>query len=165
MLRNVRQMVFETNSSSTHSLSIVGANAMVSPSPSGTSGNKIVIRPGEYGWGFERLYDCWSKLSYIVTAIQYHEPGVKELIYADKPVVLEDCTYFKWLSEMVQEYTGRDIEYQQSYDKWYPHGYIDHQSMDLLDDYFVDDEVEFKNNMRDVIFNNKYQIIIDNDNH
>ena len=39
--------------------------------------------------------------------------------------------------------------------------YIDHQSMDLLDEYFEDDNNE---PLKELIFNDNYKIIIDNDN-
>jgi hypothetical protein len=35
----------------------------------------------------------------------------------------------------------------------------------MLDEYWSKNEDEFKGNMKDLIFNNKYTIIIDNDNH
>lgn len=165
MLKNIRRMVFETNSSSSHSLSIVGANNMALPRDN-TPRNVTVI-PGEYGWGYERLDDVWSRLGYIVTAIQYHDEQICPHIYSDNKdaVVIENSHYFKWLSEMTQDYIGWTLIYEKSDDQWYPHGYIDHLSVGLLEDYFVEDEAKFKENMRDIIFNDKYDIIIDNDNH
>lgn len=164
LLRVIRRRVFETNSSSTHSLSIVGASHMVSPS---YGPREIVVSPGEYGWGYERLYDPLSKLSYIVTAIQYYDQDIYTQIRSDNEdaAAINASRYFKWLSEMTEEYTGWTLTYKKSKKDWYPHGYIDHQSVDLLDDYFIDNETEFKSNMRDIIFNDKYQIITDNDNH
>jgi hypothetical protein len=48
---------------------------------------------------------------------------------------------------------------------WSPAGYIDHQSTDILDEWWSDDEGTFKDSMKDFIFNSKYGLTTDNDNH
>ena len=150
----IRKGVFETNSSSMHSVAIVGANKMLVNRLYENENEKIVVNPREYGWNGNNLTSPIEKLSYITTMIQYKN------IDSDT----ENSIYFEWLSEMVKDYTGLELIYQKQNDEYYPNGYIDHQSVDTLDSFWSDNEDEFKTNMKDLVFNEKYFIIIDNDN-
>jgi hypothetical protein len=157
-MRKIRKRVFETNSSSMHSLAIIGSDRMNKNNFSTTTVDgteKIIVESGEYGWGYESLTKPIEKLSYIVTMIPYQ----------DSMNSINESKYFKWLSEMVKDYTGYELTYQTSSSNYYEDGYIDHQSTDTLDSVWVNDEETFKSNMRDIMFNDKYFIIIDNDNH
>jgi hypothetical protein len=157
-MKKIRKRVFETNSSSMHSLAIIGSDRMSKCQLSTTiidGEEKIVVESGEYGWGYDTLTTPIEKLSYIVTMIPYHNSNVS----------ISESRYFKWLSDMVKDYTGYELSYQSSSSNYYEDGYIDHQSTDTLDDVWVNDEEEFKNNMKNIVFNDKYFIIIDNDNH
>jgi len=155
MKTNIRKSVFETNSSSMHSVAIIGSNRDSISKLYANNDNEITVYPGEYGWGYETLREPSEKLSYIVTTIA--EKNGRES--------LEDTIFFKWLDEMIFDYTGSKLFVHKSEDKYYPYGYVDHQSTDTLDDFWSVNEDVFKNNMRDLIFNDKYFIIIDNDNH
>jgi hypothetical protein len=73
--------------------------------------------------------------------------------------------WYKWLSEMVLNYCGKNIIVNPCDSDWNPAGYIDHQSTDILDDWWHDDEIEFKKSMKEFIFNSKYGFVTDNDNH
>jgi hypothetical protein len=153
---NIRQSVFETNSSSMHSVAIIGCNRPAELAFTFNSEDKIMIYPGEYGWGYEILRGPEEKLSYAITMItQRTNDGCSP----------EESIYFQWLNDMVFDYTGHYLQVVELQDKWNPYGYIDHQSIDTLDDFWSSDENVFKEKMRDFIFNDKYFIIIDNDNH
>lgn len=154
----IRKRVFETNSSSMHSVAIIGSDRMnklnlLTKIVDGEE--KIVVNSDEYGWTGDDLITPLQKLSYIVTMIKYKD-------YDEN---IENSKYFEWLSDMVKNYTGYDLVYQSYSSGYYEDGYIDHQSTDTLDKFWSDDEDKFKNNMRDLVFNDKYFIIIDNDNH
>lgn len=152
---NIRKSVFETNSSSMHSVAIIGSNHFNKSKLGSDKDNTVYIRPGEYGWGYELLKSPTEKLSYVITMIRYH----------DENHDIEDSIYFKWLSEMVLDYTGCKLKIHKLISKYYPYGYIDHRSTNTLNSFWSDQEEEFKSNMRDLIFNDKYFIIIDCDNH
>ena len=152
-MKVTRKSVFETNSSSMHSLAMIGKDRM------GTYNfeENVVIQSDEYGWSGDDLNSPLEKLSYIATMIQYK----------DCSCAVEDSKYFKWLAEMFKDYTGSNLIYA-PYDKkdeYNRDGYVDHQSTDTLDDQWSDDEDKFKSKMKDIVFNDKYFIIIDNDNH
>jgi hypothetical protein len=152
-MKVIRKSVFETNSSSMHSLVMIGKDRM------GTYnfGESVTVKSNEYGWSGDDLTSPLEKLSYIVTMIQYK----------DSSGDIAESKYFKWLTEIFKDYTGSELVYQpyDETDKYYKDGYIDHQSTDMLDGQWSDNEEEFKNNMKDIVFNDKYFIIIDNDNH
>jgi hypothetical protein len=156
-MRQIRRSVFETNSSSTHSISIISKDNY----RDGNSffGDTLDGCFGEFGWGYEKLNTVYERLSYVLTMIQYKVDNCDNL---DDVI---NSTYYKWISEMIKDYTGADLKLEEFDDDCYSLGYIDHQSTDILDDFWSDNESEFKNNMRDIIFNDKYRIIIDNDNH
>lgn len=153
-MKTIRRSVFETNSSSTHSISIIGKDNYQYPKQ-----NTIHCEFGEYGWGYDKLNTVYEKLSYVLTMIQY-KIGTSENLEE-----VQESLYYQWLSEMIKEHTGSTLEVSITGDKYYDIGYIDHQSTDTLDEYWSDIEEEFKSNMREIIFNDKYQIVIDNDNH
>jgi hypothetical protein len=148
MLKKIRKGVFETNSSSMHSVCISGTDRYTN-----FQNDTISVYTDEYGWGYDKLTSTQEKLSYVITAMQYYD-GVGEVDDLSK------STYFQWLKEMVSDYSGCELEVLGK-----DMGYIDHQSTDMLDEYWSQNEDEFKSNMKDLIFNNKYTIIIDNDNH
>jgi hypothetical protein len=147
----IRKNVFETNSSSVHSLAMVGSDRFNKYN----FGENVVVKSDEYGWSGDDLVTPIEKLSYICTMIQYKD---------DANIL--DSIYFKWLREMFKDYTGSNLIYKacDENSEYYKHGYIDHQSTDVLDDLWDNTEEVFKSNMRDVVFNEKYFIGIDNDN-
>lgn len=63
MKTQIRRGVFETNSSSTHAISIVKNGSK----PIKTS--SLVFDDGEFGWGFDIYTDTYSKASYLWEAI------------------------------------------------------------------------------------------------
>ena len=143
-MKVIRKGVFETNSSSSHSISISGEDDYYFAEE---EINELVITYGEYGWGYEVLSTINDKLSYIVTMIKEK--------YDEK--------YLDWLKDLVKEYLGAELKIEKL-NGFYEKGYIDHQSHNILDEYFLNNKEEFKEKMKDLIFNNKYSIIIDNDN-
>ena len=150
----IRKSVFETNSSSMHSVCISGGNARYADFPNGV----IEAEFEGYGWGYDELTSISEKISYVLTCMQYYDQDIRNV--AD----LKESVYFTWLSQMVHGYTGAKIEILSEDDNT-DMGYVDHQSSDMLDDYFRNDENVFKENMKELIFNPNISIVIDNDNH
>lgn len=172
MLRNVRHGVFETNSSSMHSLSM-GGSAVGGNTAGFVPGGKYVAAFGEFGWEYDQLRSAAEKLSYALTSLQYLDPTVSfqdaafKFIGEDAALaVLEGSRYFRWIRDMVKDYTGATLVVEFSGGDWYPAGYIDHQSAFLLEEegLWSGDEETFKSNMRDLVFGSAV-ITTDNDNH
>jgi len=162
-MKKIRQGVFETNSSSTHSLSLRSSRDYENFSI------PEEISFGEFGWGYDVLKSPEEKLSYVLTFIGHLERfyDIKDLKSANSK--FEEVKYIKWLKEVVKEKTGESFDIVLIDSEYYPFGYIDHQSLEPSifeeEGFWSEDGVEFKNKMKDLIFNEKYSIIIDNDNH
>lgn len=152
-MKQIRLGVFETNSSSTHSVTINGGDNIITPKFLST------IHFGEYGWDEAIYVSVEDKLSYVITLI-----GELEGIPEDLDAFLT-CKHYVWLKEMVFEHCGLELRIGPSSDTYSLLGYVDHQSLDTLEDFWSDDEVEFKTKMKDFIFNEKYGFETDNDNH
>jgi len=170
MKQVIRGGVFETNSSSMHSLSINGKDNVSHP----TLMNGYF---GEFGWGYDTYSNPEDRLSYLLTAIaqrlqisyEYSE-GNKDLFLSSK--------WFLWTNELIKDFTSNEISFnwENISTSYYCFGYIDHQSInsqkddegmyvaDILSDFWSNDKNKFKENMKEFIFNNKYEIVIDNDN-
>ena len=88
---NIRKGIFETNSSSTHSL-VINKNApanRIYEVPKNSDGS-ITIQLGEYGWEVDILSTVIEKLSYFVTQ-KLHTTNDKELYYIILNKTLEGC--------------------------------------------------------------------------
>lgn len=168
-MRKIRTGVFETNSSSSHSI------ALNTIPRSGRYNSVFGIEPdengyihaelGEFGWGYDVLYNTLDKLSYVLTiAISSMGDSIKS---AEDFYQTED---FKMIQECVKEHgvNGLIVDNVIVVNKygdrtWTEYGgYIDHQSQfgsvqGFLDAYGI--------TLEELIFTDKYNIIIDNDNH
>ena len=173
MKRQTRISVFETNSSSTHSLTI--RNGTLNNSNLYIDyDNMVEVDFGEFGWEVSDYSDQYTKLQYILTMCActegrkcitpeefYETEGFKSISNAianycncDGIRVKDDCIRTEHYN-----YDDED-EYYLSID-----GYIDHQS---VEDYSsVKDYLE-KNNISSIeefIFNDGIIVHTDNDNH
>ena len=138
-MRQVRRGMFETNSSSSHSIVLSKSKQLTGKIL--PEDGRIVIRPGEFGWGEERHTDAYTKASYCLTAWK----GVQLDI----------------LKKVIEKHTGLPvvlIERSDDFDSgdW---GYIDHQSIGMLDDV-----VKTEEDLERFIFGPS-TLVIDNDNH
>lgn len=176
MKRQIRRSVFETNSSSTHSVSISHKNSHYFNEDCLDEymdyNNKIHVTFGEFGWEIKSYYSPYKKLQYIVTMLAETEgrniSSVDELFETDG---------FKLINDAIADYcncNGIWIDSEMSIDsyewdeKTYTYlehdGYIDHQSFedyssvrDFLDDYGID--------VTQFIFDEGVCLITDNDNY
>jgi hypothetical protein len=168
----IRSNVFETNSSSMHSVAYRPKNSEVMFSPEALkekyksiTDKHISVELDEFGWGYNALRSFEEKLSYVLTSLQYYDNDVD----SDNVFSMNNSKYFKWLQELIKDTIDAELDnVDESYNgkSFYDTGaYIDHQSTDTLDDYFYIDEEEFKMKMVQLLFDDGYTIIIDNDNH
>lgn len=168
-MKVTRRAVFETNSSSTHSISISNIGALKFPT-------SIFMTFDDFGWEINTHYDAQTKLSYVLTGIQYrhgwqtHYPDnywtddvVKNSFDVLRKNAILTSKYFQWLVEMLQENSIEILDgYSSTTDDF---GYIDHQSIDVLDELWSEDEATFKSNMKNFIFNSNSYLHTDNDNY
>lgn len=167
MKRQIRRSVFESNSSSTHSLQI-SINDTWSTLEVDEFENKVITEFGEFGWEVCNYRDAATKLSYIVTMLaETHEDccSMEELYETED---------FKLINDTVAEHCHCDgiiidsniVVSEYLWDgkvhKYGDHdGYIDHQSVmsisNLLDEYGC--------TMEEFIFNTGVVLHTDNDNH
>jgi hypothetical protein len=167
-MRQIRQCVFETNSSSTHSLVVRGRGRPLSDFFLHIEDDGYVHTSfGEFGWGYDVLYGQDEKLSYLCTMAAC----------ADSSMASNDDFYknpeFQAINDVIKEKCGCRgliidtlITKKVSKDgvtSWTVFdGYVDHQSaygslQAFLDDYGV--------TIEQVIFSPAVEIIIDNDNY
>jgi len=135
-MEKVRKGVFETNSSSMHSITIAdeGIYDHIFVPENGTL--NITAR-GEYGWEQERYDSVADKLDYACILCE------------------GNARFSKMLIKVIKKHTGAK-EVNISYDD----GYIDHQSMGLGDDIFYSEEAT-----KNFIFNPNSELETGNDNY
>ena len=142
-MKTIRNNVFETNSSSSHSLCISEGTLddMIYPDEEG----KIKLVGGEFGWGYEEYNDALTKANYCTVAFLNHESNLEML----KEVIIEHtkCEEVVILAEL--------YNYRSLYNS-----YIDHQSIGE-----AADNIHSKEDLKNFIFNSNSKLIIDNDNH
>lgn len=128
MKRQIRQGVFETNSSSTHAICISKDHD--------TSNLKlpdsVLFKHGEFGWVCEKLRSVWEKASYLYEAIlgTYGENGAEEKI--------------DHVKEVLSKY-GVAYDFEPSSEEYWDDGYIDHVGVDdmpeWLENMMYDDDL------------------------
>ena len=134
MKKIVRTAVFETNSSSTHSISVAKDEMdfvmdTIYPDQDG----KILVLGCEFGWGWEKLNDSMTKLAYV---FQDQEDRRDMII------------------EVVKEQTGaEEVIFDEA------GGYIDHDGCGTADEVCYNKET-----LRNFIFNKNSWLFIGNDN-
>lgn len=137
-MKNIRSGVFETNSSSTHSIAIAedadGILDTIVPDADGT----IVFIGGEFGWSWEKFNDPMTKANYCAVDLQSNPASMT------------------MLSEVISQHTGaKRIVFSIDRDS----SYVDHQSVGTSEDAFANTEA-----LKNFIFNPKSWLFTGNDN-
>lgn len=167
-MRVIRNNVWETNSSSSHTVTVRGKRNLDNPSNMNTMENVIEISLGEYGWGGDPCYEFIEKLKYVMSMVLHTEyPSFNhydEEFVIDDSILCELDGYKIILSAINKHWKCDAIIINRKRSHYYPYGYIDHQSyedyhslQDFLDDWNVDIER--------FLFDDGVVVHIDNDNH
>lgn len=122
-----RSGVFETNSSSTHSISVstkeLNLDKLIPPK----GHKKIFSSGGEYGWEFKKYFNPKDKLDYLVTFLFQNCRSYKDFLK-----VKQTDKKYQMLKDVIYEHCGfpLSIKLPKREKKWdyYMFGYIDHQS-------------------------------------
>lgn len=140
---SIRKGVFETNSSSCHSVSI--SNDVSTTSNLDVENGVVSLDYCEYGWSGPSCRSPYDKACYAATWVRNY--GTNE--------------QFDMFLEVIRENTGAVvIEIPEGDDSYYRTGHIDHQSVDTIESYFSNKKI-----LKSFLFNDKYSVLIDNDNH
>ena len=139
MKKQIRQGVFETNSSSTHSVSIPEKiNPLFTKNTLITDiDNNIILNGGEFGWEIQDYTDALTKANYMAVAARWDDNDTQLLI------------------EVIKEETLCNDVILNLEDS-----YIDHESVGIAEFLFKSKEA-----LRDFIFNTQCILHTDNDNH
>lgn len=163
----IRSSAFETNSSSSHSMVIVGGN-FVKETLSVNSHGEVDIYGGEFGWGVEEHSDAGTKAAYCLSYLMMNQ-DVEKIESKSFKSSDENWKNFQWdfftgnekdlalLVESIHEATGCDVRFVKE-SGWDGFGYIDHQS-----DYVGKEAFESKENLIAFIFNKKSTLCINGD--
>ena len=140
-MKTIRKKIFETNSSSTHSISLaynecVRDEAMIDYSD--INNPKIILKGGEFGWEIEIYNDALTKANYCALDF-YNNEELTEL-----------------LKETIEEFMEVPVEINIDFNN----SYIDHQS-----DGTAREELCTKDDLLNFIFDPNSYLQTDNDNH
>jgi hypothetical protein len=133
-MKNIRRGIFETNSSSSHSISIVDGSGILDTIIPDDNGN-IILTGGEFGGAWERINDSLTKANYCAVDVQ------------------NDPDKLRMLRDVIMDHTGcNDVIFEIE-------GYIDHQSIGNSSKAFTSYET-----LKSCIFNPDSYIFTGNDN-
>lgn len=169
MRRQIRRNVFETNSSSTHSVSIRGRRTRTY---SDIPKHSVVIIDGTYKSGNE-IWDELGKLNFVVTMLasiieyRWEEDDIK--INSFKEMV--ELDWFQWLKEVVWEESHTRVLYicpkycdggEVDSVPYYDTTYDEYETIESIftngDESILDDEQKFKARVKDIIYNPNIEI-------
>lgn len=169
-MKLIRSGVFETNSSSAHSLAYKNEDVLRGVYESNgikdfkderyrlteipEKYKNYVLQPSfdEYGWGYDELDTPNEKLSYILTN-EYEGVNSLQKVYNGKFFV----TIVKWLQEYGLGVSIKELQL----DEWgYTDGYIDHESKFVIPKDIFND----KEDLITYLFNDDIVVYIENDN-
>ncbi|MCC5610731.1 hypothetical protein LC612_29270 [Nostoc sp. CHAB 5834] len=155
-MNKIRHSVFETNSSSSHSLTITSKNLAPMPFPRDVMREgKVYIPLGEYGWEWRRMYRLEHKLSYLFTQLLSEVPENKDAETVTQEVRNRNPR-IDTLCRIVGEHTGVQVLMVPG-----STGYIDHESQGVgIDAEFFNNEAK----LRQFLFSDKNYVQLGNDN-
>ena len=150
---NKRESIFETNSSSMHSIVVSKENRGYDYNLPLSEDGVLYVKFGEFGWGPDILKTPIDKISYYLTdnsGLTYSdiswEDGVKE--------IMEKQEVKNLINILKSKVPGfKELRLKPS-NECYRFGYVDHESSGLT----------YGEDVEDLIFNKSKIIIIDNDN-
>lgn len=134
-----RKGVFETNSSSTHAITLSDSDVFDDVPKPDSDGNIVIRCDGEYGWGIEEYHAAWVKMDYMAQQAMGNEG------------------YVITLQRVISEVVG--IPFENVIINPDVEGYIDHQSFREFNGLFHDEDA-----LKRFLFRNDSSLIISNDN-
>lgn len=134
MTIKIRKSVFETNSSSSHSLTLSQSELSSMPfSKEVLKAGTIQLQKNEYGWEWQRYYAAAEKLNYLLTQLfqeDIPDAGSPEEVTRE---LREQNPRFEQLCRVVKDHTGVEVRVTPG-----STGYIDHESVGVGLELFKD---------------------------
>lgn len=132
-MKKIRQKTFETNSSSTHSITVNLKTPLIP-----IKGADLYVPIGEFGWEYETYGDITNLLSYLYTGILLSCEDEKDNSYIEKRQHIE-----KLLAPYNINIKWQEPDFSNGY---LEEGYIDHSDeiLDFVNDMMNDDELLLK---------------------
>jgi len=156
-MRKIRRNVFETNSSSSHSIAISNKDRGYDFNLPVDEDGVLHIPFGTFGWGPHLLKTPLQKLSYYITDNCPYNNVEADIPFDETSIdVLKNKPKMKEVLDLIKEHCPQveDITFESSNSIYHPFGYVDHESVG------TSKEID----LFDLIFNNSVIIVIDNDN-
>ena len=166
MKRQIRRNVFETNSSSTHSLSISTNRKKIEYQD--IPRDSTVVLDDSFNTGTE-IFDEMGKLNFVVTMLA---SIIEATEYEDDPIKIETfeemiaLSWFRWLAEVVKEESNTEVVYDcpvqwngthVKYAPYYDTTYDEYESVEEIftdgDEWVLKDRDKFKARVKDIIYN------------
>ena len=162
-MKQIRMNVFETNSSSTHSISIYKGKF--------ETGGSIPVNGKIMSNDLLTAYDCefndeLRKLSHVIGLIAWYVDSESfNCESLDEVLNLEISKPFKWIADVVKEVRNTELIYVQSikYSPFIQPVSDDEDNIENILKCDLKDENSFKTLIKDIIFNPEY-IIYDKEN-
>jgi hypothetical protein len=155
MLIKIREGFFETNSSSTHSLSIAENKPSLTELKKEYNGKTITITGGEFGWDSKEYNAFEIKLDYIFTNLRDTDSTLKKYQKINKKLEKDLIVFLK-------NKLGVDVLVDINSDS---DCYIDHQSISLIRDELLDDNDEWDyNKLFNFLFSEESSVETSSDN-
>lgn len=159
MKRQIRRGVFETNSSSTHSISIYTAKE---PEKADIPFNSVLEVDGEKAYD-RTIFDEVSKLNYIISLLA----TIEENKYYDDEITYNKNDFsefilqprYMWLKELIKEERNTELKYKDRLKCDFPYYEVtsdDDSSIEYIlsarGKYNLDAEEQFKERCKEIIF-------------
>jgi hypothetical protein len=150
---SLRRNVFETNSSSSHSITINDNQFLMDNSLVPDENGNIILTGGQFGWQYEKFTDALTKANYV---------AVYASLYSKSDDAISTSNFNTLVKKIIKDQTGAtdvifDISDAFDAKNW---SYIDHQS-------YEDKQLEYlfsASVLRNFIFNTKSILFTGNDN-
>jgi hypothetical protein len=163
---SIRKNVFETNSSSSHSIayykSSVGIDQTIEQDYLGNTEGELHITLGRFGWAWETLDTAYRKLQYLLTNlackldcnIWYDDVSEEDIEN------MRDTLYSSWEFQQLLYYVRKNTNFTDiMVDDL--EGYVDHDSLRSIEDLVTMAGCDY---MEDFIFSSSVRIRTGNDN-
>lgn len=171
-MKQIRRKIFETNSSSSHSLTISNKGELEDFNLPLNENGEVLMTFGEFGWGEDSCVNQYEKLQYLLTMVKETELEKLDVNKNSNPYELfYNLDGFKAINKVIKQYCNGVIIAENElsikpYNEGHyisSEGYIDHES---CEDYSsLEDFLSYIGiGIKEFIFNSKYEMKISNDN-
>lgn len=166
-MKQIRQSVFETNSSSTHSISVSYNTKGIQQTLDVDNLGVVTLDGGEFGWQEEEFYSAQIKANYCAVFFMQPLASLKEYDKDNSKDILQLNSMKNMFEKVIKEHTGcKEIVYDFQFGECMKNNwsYIDHAS-----GYFEGGDCLYafksEENLKAFLFNPDSYVKTDNDNH